>query len=202
MTRCVPGHFKFKKMKKEEVRRKVKAHKAILNENEKIAAAEAVFDMLEKTAAFLMSDNILIYHSLPDELSTHRFLDKWHGRKHFYLPRVNGLNLEILPYDKTQLHLGTFQIEEPVGDDVHSVNEMELIIVPAVGYDSRGNRVGRGKGYYDRLLSDTKATKIGVAYDFQVFDEIEKEPHDVSVDIIVTDRHYYHIASKRKIRFR
>lgn len=187
-------------MKKEDVRRRVKAQKSILSEAEKENAADAVFDMLEKTAAFLMSDNILMYHSLPDELSTRRFLEKWNTRKHFFLPRVNGLNLEILPYDKSSLMLGAFHIEEPAGNETHSVGDMDMIVVPAVGYDSHGNRVGRGKGYYDRLLGSTKAIKIGVAYDFQVVDEIEAEPHDVKVDIIITDRHYYHVSSRRKIR--
>ena len=189
-------------MKKEDVRRNVKARKTVLNEAEKDLAASAVFDILEKTAAFIMSNNILIYHSLPDELSTRRFLDKWASRKKFFLPRINGLNLEILPYDRSSLRLGTFQIEEPTGDETCSVSEMDLIVVPGVGYDPYGNRVGRGKGYYDRLLPESNATKIGVAYDFQVFDQIEAEPHDAKVDIIITDRYYYHVASRRRLRFR
>ncbi len=186
-------------MKKEDVRRRVKAQKSILDESERITAAQAVFDMLEKTAAFMMSDHILMYHSLPDELPTTTFLDKWSGRKHFYLPRVNGLNLEILPYDRSRLALGAFHIEEPTGDETVSVNDIELVIVPAVGYDSRGNRVGRGKGYYDRLLAESRATKVGVVYDFQVVDEIESEPHDVRVDIVITDKAWYHTATGRKM---
>lgn len=189
-------------MKKDEVRRRAKAQKSLLDENEKAIAADAVFDMLEKTAAFMLSDNILMYHSLSDELSTRRFLEKWASRKHFFLPRVNGLNLEILPYDRSSLTLGAFQIEEPSGSDIRSVNDIDLIVVPGVGYDPTGNRVGRGKGYYDRLLAESKATKIGVAYDFQVVDHIEAEPHDVRVDIVITDRNYYHAASRRRIRFR
>lgn len=189
-------------MKKEDVRRRVKAQKSLLNEKEKEIAANAVFDMLEKTAAFIMSENILLYHSLADELSTRSFLDKWSNRKNFFLPRVNGLNLEILPFHQSALKLGAFQIEEPTGNQTYSVNDIDLIVVPGVGYDPAGNRVGRGKGYYDRLLVESKATKIGVGYEFQVVDEIEAEPHDVRVDIVITDHTYYHTASRRKIRFR
>lgn len=188
-------------MKKEDIRRHVKAQKMLLSEEEKSRSAKAVFDMLEKTAAFLMSENILMYHSLPDELSTHRFIEKWHSSKHFFLPRVNGLNLEILPFDKSRMKLGAFQIEEPQGNDTVSVRDIDLIIVPGVGYDSRGNRVGRGKGYYDRLLAETNATKIGVAYDFQIVDSIETDSHDERVDIVITDRCYYHARSNRKIKF-
>lgn len=158
----------------------------MLLESEKLEAAEMAFGRLEETAAFMMADRILMYHSLPDELSTHRFLEKWNKQKTFYLPRVNGVNLEILPYDQSRLELGAFHIEEPTGTDAVDVNQIELIIVPAVAYDRNGNRLGRGKGFYDRLLASTKATKIGVAYEFQLVDEIPAEPHDVPMDMIIT----------------
>lgn len=181
-------------MKKEEVRRRIKAQKALLDDRERQLAAQRVFDMLEQTAAFIMADHILMYHSLPDELSTHAFIDKWSTRKHFYLPRVNGVNLDILPYDRSSLRLGAFQIEEPQGDDCADMESIEMVVVPAVAYDRRGNRVGRGKGYYDRLLGNTAAIKIGVAYDFQVVDDIDAEPHDVGVDIVITDKGIYRIS--------
>jgi len=175
-------------MKKEDIRRAVKARKILLSEDEKISAAGRVFDMLERTAEFMLADKILMYHSLPDELSTRRFIGKWSGRKHFYLPRVNGVNLDILPYDESRLAIGSFHIEEPTGSDCADVSEMEMIVVPAVAYDRRGNRVGRGKGYYDRLLAGSRARKVGVAYDFQLVDEIPAEPHDIRVDIVITDK--------------
>lgn len=83
-------------MKKDDIRRTVRARKSLLTENEKAEAAQSVFDRLEQMAAFMMADRILMYHSLPDELSTRDFLGKWSGRKHFFLPRVNGVNLDIL----------------------------------------------------------------------------------------------------------
>lgn len=176
----------FMNKEKENIRSKVKARKSMLSAEERLNEAEAVFDLLEKTAAFMLSDNILMYHSLPDELPTHRFIDKWHSRKKFFLPRVNGVNLDILPYEKSRLHLGAFNIEEPEGDDPADISDVELIVVPGVAYDRRGNRVGRGKGYYDRLLHDSDAVKIGVAFACQLFDEIDAEPFDVPVDYVIT----------------
>lgn len=158
----------------------------MLLEHEKQAAAREVFDRLEQTAAFMMADRILMYHSLPDELSTHDFLNKWAGRKSFFLPRVNGVNLEILPYDQSRLELGSFHIEEPTGNDTVEPSEIEMVVVPAVAYDRRGNRLGRGKGFYDRLLKNTRAAKVGIGYDFQLIDEVPAEPHDVSMDIVIT----------------
>ena len=175
-------------MNKDDIRRRVKARKTLLDDTDKLTAAARVFDMLERTAAFMMADRILMYHSLPDELSTRSFISKWASRKHFYLPRVNGVNLDILPYDEQRLALGSFHIEEPTGNDTASMDDIELVVVPAVAYDRRGNRVGRGKGYYDRLLAETRATKVGVGYDFQLMDDGE-----IRVDIVTTESGYYKI---------
>lgn len=173
-------------MEKKELRRKIKNLRTIINEAQKEAAAAEVFDKLEQTAAFMLADRILMYHSLPDELTTHRFLKKWSGRKHFFLPRVNGVNLEILPYDESRLELGSFFIEEPTGNDVVDPEDIEMIIVPAVAFDRNCSRLGRGKGFYDRLLAATRATKIGIGYDFQLVDELPTEPHDIRMDMVIT----------------
>ena len=173
-------------MEKNEIRRKVKGLKSMLLEAEKLQAADEVFDRLEQTAAFLMADKILMYHSLPDELSTVRFLRKWRDRKRFFLPRVNGVNLDILPYDESRLEHGAFHIEEPTGTNTVSPDEIEMVVVPGVAYDRSGNRLGRGRGFYDRLLASTRATKVGVGYEFQLVDSIPAEPHDVKMDLVIT----------------
>ena len=58
--------------------------------------------------------------------------------------------------------------------------------MPAVAFDRRGGRLGRGKGFYDRLLESTRAAKIGVGYEFQLLDQLPTEPHDVPMDIVIT----------------
>lgn len=175
-------------MNKETIRLRVKTRKSLLSDDERRSAVNRVFALLESTAAFMLADRILLYHSLPDELSTREFIDRWHTRKHFYLPRVNGVNLDILPYDRSRLHLGAFNIEEPGGDDVADIDDIELIIVPGVAYDRHGNRIGRGKGYYDRLLRDTHAVTIGVAYGCQLCDDIEPDDFDVPVHYVITEQ--------------
>ncbi|MDE6741660.1 MAG: 5-formyltetrahydrofolate cyclo-ligase [Muribaculaceae bacterium] len=175
-------------MEKSDIRRKIKNLRMMLSEMEKASAAEEVFAQLEKTAAFMMADNILMYHSLPDELQTVKFLRKWRDRKRFFLPRVNGVNLDILPYEETRLELGSFHIEEPTGEDTVDVDDIELMVIPAVAFERKGNRLGRGKGFYDRLLSTSRATKIGVGYEFQLFDSIPSEPHDVAMDMVITQK--------------
>ena len=171
---------------KNEIRYKMKSLRVVMPESARKSAAEEVFDRLEKTAAFLLADRIMMYHSLPDELSTHDFLRKWSGRKRFYLPRINGVDLEVLPYEESRLELGSFHIEEPTGNEVTDPSEIELVVVPAVAYDRQGKRLGRGKGFYDRFLKHTKATKVGVGYEFQLIDELPSEPHDIPMDMVIT----------------
>lgn len=178
-------------MKKDKARSRAKLQKEMLTAAERNSAAANVFEQLEHLAAFLMSEHILMYHSLPDEIDTHIFIDKWHQLKKFFLPRVNGINLDILPYNRSTLKHGAFHIEEPQGDDIVSADIIDLIVVPGMAFDASGNRVGRGRGYYDRLLSSSKAIKIGVAYDCQLVDEIETEPHDIPVDILITEKRTY-----------
>lgn len=177
-------------MEKSEIRRNIKRLRMMLSDMEKEEAASEVFAQLENTAAFMMADNILIYHSLPDELSTISFLRKWNGRKHFFLPRVNGVNLDLLPYIENELEKGAYDIEEPTGSNLADVDDIDLMIIPAVAFDRRGNRLGRGKGFYDRLLSTTKATKVGVGYEFQLMDELPSESHDVPMDMVITQYSY------------
>lgn len=175
-------------MDKREIRSRIRTQKGLLTDMERRRAAEAVFAALEQSAAFQVAERILMYHSLPDELSTHEFIDRWSSRKSFFLPRVNGVNLELLPYDRTTLRMGAFHIEEPDGAEVTPPEQMELIVVPGVAFDRRGNRVGRGKGFYDRLLATTRAVTVGVGYDFQLLDdEIPVEPHDAPLDMVITE---------------
>jgi len=177
-------------MEKSDIRRKIRRLRMMLSDAEKEQAAEEVFSQLENTPAFMMADNILIYHSLPDELQTIAFLKKWNGRKHFFLPRVNGVHLDLLPYIECELEKGAFDIEEPSGNNFADVDDIDLMIIPAVAFDRKGNRLGRGKGFYDRLLATSKATKIGVGYEFQLMDEIPSEVHDVPMNMVITQYSY------------
>jgi 5-formyltetrahydrofolate cyclo-ligase len=61
-----------------------------------------------------------------------------------------------------------------------------LILVPGVAFDLHGGRLGRGKGYYDRLLKELRGTTCGVAFDQQVVEAIPVEPHDVRLDHVLT----------------
>jgi 5-formyltetrahydrofolate cyclo-ligase len=75
--------------------------------------------------------------------------------------------------------------------------EVNLMIVPAMAFDRRGNRLGHGHGHYDRLMAKCPGYKIGLAFEIQMVDEVPVEAQDVSVDIVVTEQNLYPPASVR-----
>lgn len=178
-------------MDKRDIRREVSARKRAMDVAARECESMAVLDRLTEIDEFGRACRILVYNSLPDELSTVRLLEQYSERKQLFLPRVNGDDLDILPYDAGKIGVGAFSIGEPMGDDLVDPATIDLVIVPAVAYDRYGNRVGRGKGYYDRLLAGMHAVTIGICYDCQLVDSIESEPHDRPVDIVVTPSGIY-----------
>lgn len=175
-------------LNKQEIRDYIKRQKALLSSKEKSSAAQAVYNKLSALRQISDSSKILLYHSLPDELSTQLIIKKLYDEKELYLPRVNGVNLEILPYTPSSLKTGSFNIKEPAGNNIINIADINLVVVPGVAFDLHGNRIGRGKGFYDRLLNDTSAIKIGICYDCQIINYIPNEPHDIKMNIIISDK--------------
>ena len=104
-------------------------------------------------------------------------------------PAVQGSDLEfrrVLGLD--ELVTGRYGIPEPVGE-VWNPDRADIIVVPGVAFDQSGRRIGYGKGYYDKALHRLEGSGrlVGFCYDFQLVEEIVGEPHDVTMDLIVTE---------------
>ena len=102
----------------------------------------------------------------------------------------NGLEFRRIT-NSSVLRRGAFNILEPDATcPVHSPEEADLIVVPGVTFDICGRRIGYGKGYYDKSLHqlEGKGRMVGFCYDFQLVDEIADDPHDVKMDMIITER--------------
>lgn len=153
-----------------------------------VEKTDTLLKHIETHPAFLEAGCVLIYHSLPDEVRTHAFIEKWKDRKTILLPVVVGDDLELRKYSGRQdMMKGSYGIEEPVGEAFTNYNEIDLAIIPGVGFDAKGNRLGRGKGYYDRLLPKLQAYKIGICFSFQTLEEIPTEEYDIKMDEVVTE---------------
>lgn len=96
---------------------------------------------------------------------------------------------------RTEIVAGQFGIREPrPGCAEIPFGRLDLILVPGVAFDLNGNRLGRGKGFYDRLLAETRGVKCGVAFEEQIVDEIPIGSHDAAMDFIVTPSRVITIA--------
>lgn len=110
------------------------------------------------------------------------------GRALLY-PAVHGNDLRFCRVAAlSELVPGCFGIPEPTGEPLNP-GDADLIVVPGVAFDLYGRRIGYGKGYYDRTLHRLEGSGklVGFCYDFQLLEEIVGEPHDVTMDLIVTE---------------
>lgn len=178
---------------KKAIRREIKNMLCSLSTDDMQQQADIVFHKIESMDCFCNAKKILMYYSIPSELPTHKAIDKWNGTKTLLLPRVDGDNLRIYEYDTTKVEIGSYGVTEPMPNCIeHSINDIDLVIVPAMAFDHNGNRLGHGKGYYDRLLASAKqAVKIGIALDCQILDTIPHDMLDVKMDIVISASHTF-----------
>ena len=172
------------KEQKRTLRQLMRKQKSLVSTQQKQAEADTVFATIEQSQLFEHATNILLYYSHPDELPTHNVIKRWQRLKQLFLPRVNGNDLDIVAYSGELDDNNAFHIGEPVGPALHLIPD--LIIVPAVALDKRCMRCGRGRGYYDRLLSQANTTTIGVSLNCQIVDVVPCEAHDKPLDAIAT----------------
>lgn len=132
---------------------------------------------------------VLAYYSLAGEVCTHRLIDLLaeEGRV-MLLPKVisaTGMELHRY-YGKASLREGAFGIMEPVGEAWDDYELIDVALIPGMAFDADGHRLGRGRGYYDRLLPLlTRAKKIGVCFDFQKQWPVPVDAYDIGVDVVV-----------------
>lgn len=174
---------------KKAIRKQIREKKKDFSLKEKKGKSELIFDQIEKLSAFQKAKIIMVYWSLDDEVFTHDFIKKYQNKKKIILPVVNGDRLDLKEFTgssnlRAETHFG---IGEPDGELFEQVDKIDLIIVPGVAFDKSLNRLGRGKAYYDKLLRNTQALKIGVCFDFQMIESVPIDKYDVKMDLIFTN---------------
>ena len=175
-------------MEKKELRAIIKALKKQHTKEQLMEQSEKVLAKLEQHPDFVKAEKVMLYNALPDEVQTLNFLEKWHLRKTIILPTVVGDDIIPVEYAKeTTFAVGDFNILEPQNEPYKG--DFDLIVVPGVAFDRKGNRIGRGKGYYDRFLSQhLEVKRIGVCFDFQLVDEVPSEAFDIRMDEVISPR--------------
>jgi len=107
-------------------------------------------------------------------------------------PVVDGKDIKaVVIKDLSCFRKGSFGVYEPYGGEYIDESEIDVVFVPGLAFDKDGFRIGFGKGFYDRFLGRVLAFKIGVAFDFQIFDKLPRDRWDVPVDLIVTPKYIF-----------
>jgi len=137
------------------------------------------------------SSKIGLYYSKDNEVSTHKLVESLlYDGKQVFLPKVEGIQLFFRKITSlSDLELGAFNVLEPKKTlPIIDPKDLDLLIIPCIAIDKSGNRIGYGKGFYDRFLSKYLGPIVCLGYDFQIVKKIIPEKHDYRVDFVVTDK--------------
>lgn len=149
---------------------------------------QRIWQLLSKTPEFVESKHILGYWSFGREVNTHSFLSKLLASKRISLPVIKGDKLVIKPFKgiSDMKAEPKFGILEPQGVEINNLQDIDLVIVPGLGFDQNGGRLGRGKAYYDRLLPRLpNATTIGVCFTEQLVEAVPMDVHDKPLEKVI-----------------
>lgn len=162
---------------KETLRREMIEKRKALN----IVNGEKFAEIIKQLNEFKNAKTLMLYMPVKGEADVTGILDE---NKLFLLPVTVGADMYASPMG--ELEKGDFNV--PVPKDKTSFDgKIDVVIVPGVAFDKSFNRMGFGKGYYDRFLQGRDSLKIGVCHSFQLLDEIPCEEHDVKMDLIITE---------------
>jgi 5-formyltetrahydrofolate cyclo-ligase len=154
-------------------------------------AGLAVAERVAELPGFSRCARLALYASVGAELQVDalRRLAEARGLPLFW-PRVAGARLDLVEARAAELEPGAFGVREPPGGRPPAeLATGDWLVIPGLAFDARGRRLGRGGGFYDRLLARLREPmRVGVGYDFQCVDEVPAGPLDRCVDWVVTER--------------
>ena len=172
---------------KNQVRELLAQKRRLLTKDKVLELSAEVLAHLEELPAFQSAKTVLIYYPTHNEVDVLPLIKRYKKEKTFLFPVVRRRTMTACPYEgNAKMHRGKYNIPEPTTDPF--TGKIDLIILPGVGFDLYGNRLGRGGGYYDRYLSKLKRETIlvGVGYDFQLIEEVPADRRDKRLHYIVT----------------
>lgn len=191
-------------MTKRAVRTELRERLAQLSVDEVRARSAAACSLLATQPVFRKAETIMIFLSMPQEVDTSPLAQEaWLSYKTVLAPRVSWEQRRMLPTEIQSLsddvESGPLGVREPVSGLPVPVGEIDLVVVPGLGFDGQGNRLGRGRGFYDRFLAhrDFRGVTCALAFEFQVIQHVPAEENDVRMDMLVTDEQVRHFKALR-----
>lgn len=180
-------------MDKVFIRNTIKEGRLSCNQDQVQKMSFSISYKIASYISYFEANTILLYWPLPGEVDLRNLISM--GAKRVALPVVIGPELILREYSPEYMAIGAFNIHEPDSRaPIITPEEIDLAIIPGVAFDKKCNRLGRGKGFYDRLLPLLHCPKIGVAFDFQIYDNLPVDPWDIPMDFVVTESSIFQIA--------
>jgi len=180
---------------KSELRQLARTRLSLFTPEQRRVLSTAAVAQLLALPEFQRAQRILGYLPLKDELDLSPALETalQSGKTVAlprYIPEQDAYCAALVTENFASLSPGAFGILEPsAAAAIMPLNQLDFVLVPGVAFDPSGRRLGRGKGFYDRLLANVNSAdciKCGIAVDEQIVIGIPAEPHDISVNLIVT----------------
>lgn len=167
--------------------------------DKRFVASTVAADQLTKTSLFRNSQHIACYLAQENEFDCASIISKiWEAEKNCYLPILSDLKtLAFAPYkNTTPLTFNRYHIPEPDTSSRFPAEKLDLVLMPLVGFDLEGHRLGMGGGYYDRTFQFLRNQKhipflLGIAYELQKIESIPVESWDISMDGVLTEERLY-----------
>ena len=179
-------------IKKDEIRKQILEKRSSLSLEKVNKKSELI---IENLAPYLKNaQNIMIFMDMKNEVRITKLIELYPEKNFFISKIVNSKNKEmkINKYNENELVLHKFGYYESSSDDFYDEKILDIVIVPALAFDSSKNRIGFGGGYYDTFLNKVRGKNkntlfIGVCYDFQMIEEVPIEGHDVTLDFVINE---------------
>jgi len=179
---------------KQRIRQQIKATLAAMSPEAARAKSLRACKALAQQAEFRDARAVMVYLDIHEEVdTTHLILAAWQDDKTVLVPRVAWKHKHMTAVAIHSLDTGIAEtpagLREPTDTEPWPVEMIDLVITPALAFDRKGNRLGRGGGFYDRFLAspEMRAATCGLAFSEQLVDELPVSHHDYAVDLVVTD---------------
>jgi 5-formyltetrahydrofolate cyclo-ligase len=181
---------------KAELRQQIQPVIRGISAEQRAALSGQLCQVLLNDPHWIVARSILFFAPLRDEPDIAPALEAaFHQQKEALLPRFqahSGTYVACQVQSRIDLVRGQFGILEPAAAcAVVALNHLDLVLVPGIAFDFAGRRLGRGKGFYDRLLAEVRGHKCGVCFDQQIVPTVPVEPHDIRLDSILTPTRWH-----------
>lgn len=171
---------------KQQIRASISECRQRIAAQAQVGLSAIIMQKIEQCDLFRAAQTVLCYWPIAGEVQLIPLIEKYAATKTILLPVVKGDSLELRLFTgQSKMQRGVFGIPEPKGKPY--AGTIDAALIPGVAFDNFGHRLGRGKGFYDRFLLSTSAYKIGVAFRWQLLENIPVEPWDVIMDEVITD---------------